>query len=191
MNENELIRKVAAKDLSAFKELVERYQALVLRICIHLLGSHEEAEEVAQDIFFQIYKSAGNFRHQSKLSTWIYRIAVNVSLNFIRDNKDFRWLKSLDSLLEKEPQQAAPHLLLNSKSPEILLQEKERKKLIQQALASLPEKQKIAFVLNKIEGLSSQEIADVLEVTLSSVEARLHRAKANLQKKLIPLLKKM
>jgi len=191
MDDKELIQRVASKDQSAFKELVEHYQNLVLNTCLNLIGSREGAEDVAQEVFFRLYRSAKKFRHKSKLSTWIYRIAVNLSLNFIRDNRRFGGLQSLDPFLEKEPEMEALHLPSNSKSPEALLEEKERKKLIREALGSLPEKQKVAFVLHKMEGFSSQEIAEILEVSLSSVEARIHRAKISLQKKLIPLLKKM
>jgi RNA polymerase sigma-70 factor (ECF subfamily) len=111
-------------------------------------------------------------------------------LNFIRDNRKFRRLKDIDPSGGDVPALSESFYRSNSASPEALLEEKERRKIIQRALDSLPEPQKVAFVLHRLEGLSSQEIAEILQVSLSSVEARIHRAKKSLQKKLIPLLKK-
>lgn len=191
MNDEELIQKIAAKDHFALKKLVERYQALVISICYNLLGNRQHSEDVAQEVFLQVYKSAINFRHKGKFSTWIYRIAVNRSLNFIRYNKKYRWTKSFNSLQENHPKSELDILASNSTGPEIALEEKERREMLQKAIDSLPDNQKAPFVLHKYEGLSYKEISKILEISLSSVEARIHRAKINLQKKLIPYLKKI
>jgi len=188
MNDKELIQKIAAKDHSAFKALVDRYQALVINTCHNLLGNRQDAEDVAQEVFFQVYKSAKKFRQEAKVSTWLYRIAVNRSLNFVRDNKRFRWLRSLSSLLEGEGQHVADVLASNSDRPDVALEKKERNAKVQKAIDSLPEKQRIAFVLHKYEGLPYEEIAGILQRSLSSVESLIHRAKSNLQKKLVRYL---
>jgi RNA polymerase sigma-70 factor, ECF subfamily len=104
MNDNALIQKIIAKDHSAFRTLVDQYKDLVLNTCYNLIGNRQDAEDVSQEVFFQVYKLIRNFRGEAKISTWLYRIAVNRSLNFVRDNKRFRWLKSLSSLLENEGQ---------------------------------------------------------------------------------------
>jgi RNA polymerase sigma-70 factor (ECF subfamily) len=189
MNDKELIQKIAAKDHAAIKALVDRYQALVINTCYNLLGNRQDAEDVAQEVFFQVYKSAKRFRQEAKLSTWLYRIAVNRSLNFIRDNKRFRWLESLSSLLEGEHQRVSDVSTSNSDRPDVALEEKEQNVIAKKAIDSLPEKQRAAFVLHKYEGLSYQEIAEVLQRSLSSVESLIHRAKLNLQRKLIHRLK--
>ena len=188
MNDKELIQKIAAKDHAAFKALVERYQALVINTCYNLLGNRQDAEDVAQEVFFQVYKSAKRFRQEAKLSTWLYRIAVNRSLNFIRNNKRFRWLESLSSLLEGERQRVSDVSTSNSDRPDVALEEKEQNVIVKKAIDSLPEKQRAAFVLHKYEGLSYQEIAEVLGRSLSSVESLIHRAKLNLQRKLLHYL---
>jgi RNA polymerase sigma-70 factor (ECF subfamily) len=189
MTDNELIQKIAAKDHGAFKALVDRYQALVINTCYNLLGNRQDAEDVAQEVFFQVYKSARKFRGEAKISTWLYRIAVNRSLNFIRDNKRFGWLKSLSSLLEGERQEVADVPASDSDRPDIALEKKERNVIVQKAIDSLPENQRTAFVLHKYEGLSYQEIAKISKYSLSSVESLIHRAKLNLQKKLLGYLK--
>ena len=89
MDDGELLRRIAAKDLGAFKILVDRFQNKVLGLCSRLLSHPQNAEDVAQDVFFQVYKSAGTFRHDCRVSTWIYRIAVNRCRNFNRDNRKF------------------------------------------------------------------------------------------------------
>ena len=188
MNDKELIQKIAAKDHSAFKALVDRYQALVINTCYNLLGNRQDAEDVAQEAFFQVYKSANKFRQEAKISTWLYRIAVNRSLNFIRDNKRSRWLKSLTSLLEDERQRVSDVSTSNSDRPDVALEKKERDEMIGKAIDSLPGKQRAAFVLHKYEGLSYEEIAKILQRSLSSVESLIHRAKLNLQGKLIRYL---
>jgi len=188
MNEKELIQGIAAKDHSAFKALVDRYQALVINTCYNLLGNRDDAEDVAQEVFFQVYKSAKKFRQEAKLSTWLYRIAVNRSLNFIRDNKRWGWLNSLSTLLEGDREVVTDVPASNSDRPDVVLEKKDRNAAVQKAINSLPEKQRAAFVLHKYEGLSYQEIAEIMQRSLSSVESIIHRAKANLKKKLIHYL---
>lgn len=188
MDEKELIEKIAAQDHSAFKELVDRYQDLVINTCYSLVGSREDSEDIAQQVFFQVYKSAEKFRGDAKISTWLYRIAVNCSLNFIRDKKRPAWLKSLSSLLEGEHKQVAGLQVPDSERPDVALEKKEQDIFIQDVINSLPAKQKAAFVLHQYEGLSYQEIAKVLHKSLSSIESLIYRAKSNLQKTLIHYL---
>ena len=185
-----LLRRISDKDVDAFKEIVDRYQNSVYNICLSLIGDHLQAEEAAQDTFYQIYKSAGSFRGESKFSTWVYRIAVNRSLNLIHKNKKYRWLKSLDSLWNEQIREEGMPIASSTDEPDKILEEKEKKSLIERAVASLPEKQRVAFVLNKYENLTSKEISEVLGISINSVEARIHRAKLRLQKKLVSILKK-
>jgi RNA polymerase sigma-70 factor (ECF subfamily) len=178
-DDDELIRKISRKDLTAFQKLVKRHESSILNTCLNLIGNCQQAEEAAQDVFFEVYRSAAAFRHQSKVSTWIYRIAVNRSLNVIRSNKRLRWIKSLTTLEIKE---------FGAQQPDRLLEKKELKHLLRTAVDSLPEKQRTAFVLNKYEHLSPNEIAEILGLSTNSVEVRIHRAKKSLQKKLASLL---
>ena len=190
MDDNELMRRIAEKDHTSLKILVDRFRAKVLNLCASLLDNHQNAEDVAQEVFFQVYRSAGKFRHDCLVSTWIYRIAVNRCRNFNRDNKKFRWLNGINRVLKYERQSNQALWVSRADDPESAWIEDETKKLIQQAVASLPEKQKILLVLHKYEGYSYKEIAEILEVSLSSVESGLHRAKINLQKKLAPNIQK-
>ena len=179
LDDDNLIQRISEKDLAAFQRLVERHKALVYNTCYSFIGNHQQAEETAQDVFFQIYKSASVFRHKSKVSTWIYRIAVNRSLNVIRHNKRSRWI---NNLIDPKTD------VSGGEEPDKLLEKKEMKDFLRDAVDSLPEKQRTAFILNKYNNLSPKEIAEILGISTNSVEVRIHRAKLNLQKKLASLL---
>jgi len=184
MDDLDLMRRIAVGDSVALKILVERFQVKVLNFCARLLGSRQNAEDAAQEVFFQVYRSAASFRGDCLVSTWIYRIAVNRCHNFNRDNKKFQGLSAIPRVLQDKLRDGeAPG---HSPGPESAWIEEELKKLTRQAIASLPEKQKSMLVLHQYEGHSYKEIAEILDVSLSSVESGLHRAKINLQKRLSP-----
>ncbi|MBN1252473.1 MAG: RNA polymerase sigma factor [Bacteroidales bacterium] len=180
MDDNQLIKNIQNKDSKAFQTLVERHQTKVINICNGFVHNKDDAQDIAQEVFIEIYKSIDKFRSEAKLSTWIYRISVNKSLNFIRDNKKNKWLQSLDLLFVSDK-----NINNNSFIDEDKLEEEEKTKIIHQALNSLAENQKIAFTLNKYEDLSYKEISEIMKISISSVESLMFRAKKNLQKKLI------
>jgi RNA polymerase sigma-70 factor (ECF subfamily) len=186
MDDGELLRRIAAKDLGAFKILVDRFQNRVLGLCSRLLSHPQNAEDIAQDVFFQMYRSSGTFRHDCRVSTWIYRIAVNRCRNFNRDNRKFGLWGELRRGLENEGWSGPGFVAPDGDDPASAWTLNETRELIRRAVASLPDKQKAMLILHKFEGRSYQEIAEVMDVSVSSVESCLHRAKLNLQKKLAP-----
>lgn len=183
MIDSEYIQAVRSGNTAAFKPLVERYQQLVFRTVVGFLHHQEEAEDLTQEIFVKIWQSLDTFSGDSTISTWIYRITVNHSLNYLRQKKR----NTLFSFAEELFQQ-----LLN-KSDEETIPEDEleaRDRQIRAAIDSLSEKQRTAFVLSKYEELSQKEIARIMETSEGSVEQHLQRAKKNLQKKLSHLVGK-
>ena len=181
LDDEELICRISKKDTEAFEHFVHRHQSMVLNICYGLLGDYQQAEEAAQDVFVQIFRKAQFFRHESKVSTWIYRIAVNRSLNILRRNKRIRWMKNVGfSQLDKYPQEKIP-LESKQNGPMELFERKEFRQILQKAVDRLPEKQKTAFILNQFGGFSAGEISEILEVSINNVEIRIHRAKKKLQ----------
>lgn len=180
MESSELIEKIKNNDQEAFRQFVDRYYPLVLRTCVGFVHSLADAEDLAQEVFVEVYKSVGRFRKESKISTWIYRIAVNKSLNFIRDNKKFSFFSSIETLLRKEESGA-----LESNEDVSSLEKDESEKVLHKAIDSLPKNQRIAFTLNKYDDLSYKEVAEIMDVSIASVESLIHRAKKNLQKKLV------
>ncbi|MDD8027911.1 MAG: sigma-70 family RNA polymerase sigma factor, partial [Acidobacteriota bacterium] len=187
MTDEELLRRTASKDVEAFKILVHRLQGRVLGLCSRLLSHPQNAEDVAQDVFFQLFKSARTFRGDCSVSTWLYRIAVNRCRNFNRDNKKFGSWGELGRELKTEYESGPDFPAPGGDNPASAGPVNEARELVRRAVASLPEKQKAVLVLHKFDGRSYQEIAEIMGVSLASVASCLHRAKRNLQKELSPL----
>nr|WP_319271947.1 sigma-70 family RNA polymerase sigma factor [uncultured Draconibacterium sp.] len=190
MSDTEIIEQLKQGNQLAFKKLVDTHQKLVVNTCYGLVQNREDAEDVAQEVFVEVYRNIEKFRSDSKLSTWLYRIAVNRSLNHIRDNKKHRWFQGFD-----DEEAAANKDLLRAKTadsdePEYDLENKQRALILKEAINSLPKNQKVAFTLSKYEELSYHEIAEVMDLSVSSVESLLFRAKKGLQKKLYKCYKK-
>lgn len=185
MDEASFIKRLQAGEESAFKTLVNDNQQMVINTCFGFLHNYEEAEDTTQEVFIQVYNRINTFRGDSKLTTWIYRIAVNKSLNKLRSKKS-KFLVTLDAVFGSESytdKQA-------SDNPYKSLENKERAKVLHTAIDKLPENQKTAFVLSKYQGLPNKKIAEVMNQSLSSVEALLNRAKKNLQINLISYYRK-
>jgi RNA polymerase sigma-70 factor, ECF subfamily len=171
-----------SKDLF-FSELVAEHQEMVLNTCYRFVFNHEDAEDLAQEVFIEVHRSLDKFREESKLSTWIYRIAVTKSLDHLRRlkrKKRFSSLKRIIGVDDPADTISAPE----RENPADALVDKERVAALQEALDSLPDNQKTAFLLSKQDGYSNQEIADILQTTIPAVESLVHRAKKNLQARL-------
>lgn len=190
MTETEIIQKLQQGNEQAFKELVETYQRLVVNTCFGMVHSTEDAEDIAQEVFIEVFRSIQNFRADSKLSTWLYRIAVTRSLNFIRDNKKHKWYYSFEDLVKSKNTELQKIRYADGENPEIEIENSQRSNMLHEAINALPENQKVAFTLNKYEDLSYKEISEVMDLSISSVESLMHRAKKNLQKKLYTCYKK-
>ncbi len=183
MTDRELIGEIKNGSPQAFRELVVQYQDMVMNTCYGFLRDTTDAEDMAQEVFLEAYQSLHAFRAEARLSTWLYRIAANKSLNLVKKNKRKRWFSSIQAMLgsEKEAPQLADD---KTRDPQTDLEQQERVRVIHQAIETLPESQKVAFTLSKYEDLSYQEIAEVMGTTISAVESLLNRAKKNLQKRL-------
>lgn len=189
MTETELLTQMKSGHPDAFRRLVEWRQHKVVNICYRFLHNREDAEDMAQEVFLEVYSSIAAFRGESKLSTWMYRIAVTKSLDFLRKQKRKKRFGRVRQLLGlQEEGEHGPASL--QQTPEQELEQQERARILRQAIEDLPENQRIAFTLSKYDGLSYADIADVMGTTISSVESLIHRAKKNLQKKLYHYYKK-
>ena len=187
MDESTLIKKLQEGEEQAFKEVVDLYQRMVINTCFGFIHQYEQSEDVAQDVFIQVYRSIGSFRADAKLSTWIYRIAVNLSLNYLRKQNK----RSLMERAEAQLYEYGIETLADQKKnqPQAILENKEQADQLHKAINTLPENQKIAFTLSKYRGESNKSIATIMEISVSSVEALLNRAKKNLQIKLLDYYK--
>ena len=190
MSESDIIQKLQRGNEQAFRELVESYQKMVVNTCFGMVHNIEDAEDIAQEVFIEVFRSIQKFRADSKLSTWLYRMSINRSLNYIRDNKRNKWFQSFEDSVKSKNTLHENLINKNTDNPEYKLENTQRANLLHAAIDSLAENQKIAFTLSKYEELSYQEISKVMDVSVSSVESLLHRAKKNLQKKLYVCYKK-
>ena len=182
LNERELIERLKQRDEAAFKQIVESSQGLVYNTALGIVQNPEDAEDVAQEVFVQLYESIKGFKGESKLSTWLYRITVSKAMDHLRKRKRkkrFAFVQSLfgvnDELVHDPPDFVHPGVTLDNK---------EKAKELFKAINGLPEKQKAAFTLNRVEGLSYQEISEIMKLSVASVESLLHRARKNLRKTL-------
>ena len=193
MTDSELINDILKHNSQkAFEEIVNRYQALVIRTCRGFVSSYVDAEDIAQEVFIEVYQSLSSFRSEAKLSTWIYRIAVNKSLNHIRKQQQHKRLQRIEDFFAPKGQSSEPINIEDNKSPRAddIIEQDENRKMLRTAINKLPKNQRTAFVLSKYQDLAYKEIAEVMNVTLSSVESLLFRAKTNLQKYLLKEMEK-
>lgn len=185
MTDDQLIAGILNGDQKCFKELVDKYQPLVLNTCHSFLHSKSDAEDVAQEVFIQVFLSVHTFKKEAKLSTWLYRISINKALNFIRDNKKRKIFQRLDNFFSVSQTRGLQIADDTTSYYEGLDAESERIALLHKSIRELPENQKIAFTLNHFENLPYAEIAEVMNVSLSSVEGLIHRARVNVRKKIL------
>lgn len=166
---------------AAYEALVEAFQEKVLNTCLGFLPNMQDAEDATQDVFMEVFRSIHKFNGESRLSTWIYRIAVRKCLETLRSRKRHKRMAFFQSLIGLDDARVAavPDALFH---PGIRLEQRERARILYRAMDRLPDTQRAAFVLHKVEGLSHRDICDALGLSVPAVEALLHRAKKNLQK---------
>ena len=179
MDESQLIIALQNHDEFAFSILVKRHEQMVFNTAMSMLQNIEDAEDTAQDVFIQVHGSIKDFKEEAKLSTWMYRITITKCLDRLRRNKTKKRFAVVQSLFGVRDEVKEP---TNFYHPGVQLDDKERSAILFKAIARLPDNQKIAYTLNKVEGLSYQHIAEVMSTTVSAVESYMHRAKQHLKK---------
>jgi len=180
-----LMLRVRDDDSTAFAELVERFQHRLVAVMHHLLGSADEAEDLAQEVFLRVYRNRKKYTPKAKLSTWLFTIANNLALNALRDRK--RRLVLPLEIRESGPLGTGPHESTAStrdQPPAHHLQQQELAGVIRKALDGLNERQRVAIVLNKFEDMNYTDIAEVMGLTSKGVKSLLSRARAKLREAL-------
>ena len=177
-----MLRVRDADDGAAFAQLVELYHHRLVTVLQHLVGSTEEAEDLAQEAFLRVYRSRATYHPRAKFSTWLYTIANRLALNVIRsrNRKPVVALNVSDSgpLGPRPAEQLVPD---RGRSPAQNVQQQELGAVVRQALATLNERQRVAVVLNKFEDMSYEDIANVMGLTTKAVKSLLSRARENLR----------
>jgi len=183
VSSEELMSRTAEGDEYAFEVLVRRHQASVLNLIYRYVGDRTRAKDLAQAVFVRVWQAAKTYKPSAKFTTWIYRIAANLCLNELKASGRRKWIFRFSG---EEGQEVGVEALPDeTPSAEELLLAGERSGQITDALQSLPENQRMAVILKKYDDLSYQEIAGILDCSVSAVESLLVRAKKNLQEKLL------
>ncbi len=178
MEEKILLNGLKKGEKDSFEELVNLYKDRIYNIIIGLIQNVEDAEDLTQEVFVEVFNSIGDFREDSSLNTWLYRIAVNKSLELIRKRSRKKRFGFMTSIFAGKEEMQIPDF----EHPGVKLENKERAAVMFKAIAKLPDNQRTAFTLSKIEEFSYKEISDIMKVSVASVESLLFRAKANLKK---------
>ncbi len=186
MDEHQLVEKLKRADKEAFNQLLLLYGNRVLNTCYKFLLNKEDAEDVYQETFIEVFKSIHSFKGKSKLSTWIYRIAVTKSLDELKKRNRKKRISAIGKLVHLEE---VIHLLGGGTMPDKTINEKEKNNELNKALNTLPDNQRVAFTLSKIEGYSNPEIAEIMNTTTIAVESLVYRAKKKLRHELTEILK--
>lgn len=178
-----LLTAVGQGDEAAFRQLYEQTKGRVYNTAFGYVRRREDAEEITQDVYVEAYRSLGTFNREASVTTWLYRITVNKSLDFLKHQQRQKRFAFLTSLFN--PQTGAlEHESVEPVHPGVVLENQENARILFQAIDKLADKQKTAYILTRIEGLSNVEAAAVMAITVGAVESLLQRANATLKKQL-------
>ena len=178
-----LVQAAKAGDVSAFEKLVKRYDRNVFRIAQHITHSREDAEDVVQEAFLKAYSNLEQFQGQSKFYTWLVRIAVNEALMKLRRRRPERFV-SLDEDVKTEDDSLPREVADWSPNPEQLYNQAELRDILSKTIQGLPPTFRTVFVLRDVEGLSTEETAEALDLSVPAVKSRLLRARLQLRERL-------
>lgn len=170
-----------ALDKLDFEKFYNQYSVLVYNLALNYLQNIEDAEEITQDVFIQINNSLDKFQEKSSLKTWIYRITINKCLDYIKHKNS---QKRFFIFGKKSQNESEITNISHFEHPGIILENKEKSKLLFEIINELGENQKTAFLLSKVDGLSNPEIAEIMKLSISSVESLVFRAKSILKDKI-------
>lgn len=181
----ELIKDFQCGRESGFEDLIQRYAAKAYSLVSRLTRNREDAEEVLQDVFVTVYRKIGGFEGKSSFSSWLYRVTVNAALMKLRKNRQDRAVYMEDVLpeshnsiiLRSNPNSEADHVA----------ERHQLQNALEQAIRKLPDEYRPVFVLRDIDGLTSNEVSKILELTIPAVKSRLHRSRLMLRRRLLPL----
>jgi RNA polymerase sigma-70 factor (ECF subfamily) len=185
----ELMLALRAGDEGAFAVLVDRHRESVVNLTYRYLGNRSDAEDLAQEVFLKVYRARDRYEPSAKFTTWLYRVAVNACLNEVRDRKS-RPTFAAAALASADGDEPALRVADGSApSPAEEAERSELKEQVRAAVAELPERQRLALLLNKFHGLGYEELAESLEMTVPAIKSLLVRARENVRRRLEPYLR--
>jgi RNA polymerase sigma-70 factor (ECF subfamily) len=175
-------------DEAAFAELVRRHQGRIVSLAYRYLGSAADAEDLAQEVFLRLYRAKESYEPKALFSTWVHRITANACLNFIRGRKARRRVSGPMTGDATSGDDAAEFEDENAEAPGERMEKDELARVLRRIVDDLPERQRLAIVLNKYEGLCYEDVAAAMEMSIPAVKSLLTRARVNIKEKLMPYL---
>ncbi|MCX7748555.1 MAG: sigma-70 family RNA polymerase sigma factor [Clostridia bacterium] len=179
-NEKHLLIKAKNGDIEAFEKLIGEYQKKVFNIAFRMVGNHDDASEIAQEVFLKVYKSLKSFKEEASFSTWIYRITTNVCLDELRKKKNKKVI-SLDEEIKAQDGEMKRQVVDDSPTPEMAVEGKIIRKAVSDSIKMLSEEHRIVIVMRDIQGFSYEEIAKVLKCPEGTIKSRINRARQSLR----------
>lgn len=191
MNDKKKLSNINNNQEITFEEVYSDCSTKILNLAYRFTSDGEQARDLTQDIFIKVFQNLKNFKGESSAFTWVYRIAVNHILNYLKKEKRRKFIQLIDKNVKEAITEEAGSrtLITNNPSPSQILEDEERSRIVKSIIDELPPKYRVPFILYKYEGMSYKEIAESLEISLSSVETRIYRARKQLIAKLEPWLK--
>jgi RNA polymerase sigma-70 factor (ECF subfamily) len=174
MDDIQIAKEISLGNQKVFEDFFNQHKLKVMNLCYGMTHNRDSAEDLVQDIFLEIYSSAKYFQGKSKLSTWLYRIAVNKTINYLRKEKIKKFFVNVDD---------AKHSLQADTRADLSLEEKEKINILHKVIDNLPSKQKSAIILFVYDELPQKEIAEIMNCSLASIEVLIHRAKKSIKNK--------
>ncbi len=178
---SELIIRIKEGDETAFKQFIEMHQGSVYSVCVSMLCNAQDAEDVAQDVFITFYQNINDFRGDSSPKTWIHRVAINKCLDELRKRKRQKRWAGVMAIFLGEDESNHP---VEFDHPGVQLENREQAEILHSHIDRLSENQRVAFTMHKIQGIAYIKIAEVMNLSVSSVESLIFRANTNLRKSL-------
>jgi len=182
-NEQALVDRIRSGDNTAFQELVEGYKKKIYYIAYDITGNHHDAEDVSQEVFIKVFRSLKTFRRDAKMSSWLYQIAVNASIDFLR-KKSSKPTILMDNLERADIQESLPGSGIHAENPELSVEALMIQKHISEALQKVSPKERSVFVMRHYNDLKMKEIAEILNISQGTVKALFFRAIKKLRKEL-------
>jgi RNA polymerase sigma factor (sigma-70 family) len=182
LNQPDLIEQLQQGDEPAFKKLVDEYEGMVYNTALGIVQNEDDADDITQEVFIQVYKSVSSFKGESKFSTWLYRITLGKAFDHEKKKKRKKRFGFVQGLFGADGAEQVHAVEFNH--PGVQMEKKEKAGELFNALKKIPDNQRIAFTLHKLEGQSYQEVAEIMKTTLYAVESLMSRAKTNLKKEL-------
>lgn len=179
----DLINRFNKGSIEAFEEIVARYESKLYNLALRFVKNPEDAEEVLQDVFSTVYRKVKGFQGKSAFSSWVYRITVNAAFMKLRKRKQNQTI-SIEDLSPGIKEQYMEHDGTYGERSDQLTMNRELKQYLQVAIDRLPDQYRAVFILRDVDGMSNQEVGEILELSIPAVKSRLHRSRLMLRKKL-------